>query len=334
MAATTSMPMDLDDDDLSHAPAEVRERVWNLEAAADAAYAHLRAALDKVDELRPEVAAAERDVRELEKAADDGKLLRRSQDDTYALVPDSDRLAAAQRRLEEVKLRRARETERREALAAIWAIHASRHRDAVDYLKANGRKKLLAIADPVEVELGKGETLSAAVARVRDELVALKKEARSLTSGPGSIEEARAQARQIVEEIAGRGTPDVSPLFTRATTIRWPMWSAGGVSVNGTHLQKIDGAAMLVAMFKDQFIGWLDELIGAHGATLSGMMTAAQRSARLGDIAEETLDLGYQEQALLDRAASEGGAILPRKDADVLCVLMLSPDSPAPRANP
>lgn len=305
-----------------------------------------------MSDLRPEKVRAENELRSLEEAFDKGRVRRVERDgdvgehDAGRLVqfssnavsqtrpptvnvPDNGRMAEARQAVEDVTERLQREQERQKHHSDVTQTCGTLIRRSQVYLASLKRKTTLRPCDTIAPNIRKGEQIPAALARVREEIAALKREARTIGSGPGSVTDAKAKARMIVEELARSGTPDVRGLFTRSETIVLPRWNAG-VSINSAYLSKIDGAALLIAMFKEEFIHWLDELIDAEGAAITGQMTAAQRTTRLAQIAERTLALDYQEAAIIDAAADQGLRLLPRADADIRAVLGLLPDSAEP----
>ena len=105
----------------------------------------------------------------------------------------------------------------------------------------------------------------------------------------------------------------------------------GELTVAGNTVRSIDGAALFAFAMKSALIAALDAEIEAHGEQIDGGMPTADRERRLREIADETLRLGFEEQALIDMAAETGHQIVPRGSADVRAVLGLSPDAPRPK---
>lgn len=325
---------DIDIDDLTHAPKSAMERYWNLFARKEAAFDALSGSFTRVMEARGDMNRAEQEVRELEDAADRGTLMRHATADEAPAISmrDDARLTAARKRAEATRDRHTRAKEQHAALAEQLRIFGGLAQKAERYLIGTRGTKLKAATAPTPTDLKRGESIAEALDGVRAEIERLKRETRSLARGPGSIGEAKSAMREVVSKLAEKGRPDVSPLFRAMTEPRigWPRWSTG-LTVAHEYVAKIDGSALLFWLHEDELVAALDQEIDRHGSGIGEeMLPAADRADRLTAIAQATLDLNYREQALLDRAASDGSTILPRADADIRAVLMLAADSPSP----
>lgn len=340
--AAASIPGDAepDDLDLDHIPSGSVERFWGLVSTADEAYTRLSASFDRANEIKSEKRRAEVELVALEQADRRGEVFRidgrnRDWSDQHqpgqmpqpllSKVRDEPRLNAAQRRVDAIAERLAKEQERHAAASAQWQAASRIVGRSRQYLQLT-RRVMLRPAAHVEPTLKRGESPGAAVERVRGEIIALRQEMRSVGKAPATLAEAKERMRRLVNDLARQGEPAVAGLFAGGG-IRWPVMPA-----TASGYGKVDGAKLFAAVLEDQLIAYLDRLIDQHGSTLGGpMMTAGQRTARLTEIERNILSLGYVEQATLDKAAAGGHLIMPRADADIRAVLWLAPESPEPK---
>ena len=325
----------VNDDNL---PPSTLERYEKLVEARDAAFMGVRGSYERADELRHAKAAAEGELARLEDYARRSMLFReagRQHDPLTGVVavsrePDTARLDAARKRAEVARERYERQLNSHDALAEAHRSIGRLVGRVEQYLQTH-RERIEAVEDVTPPKLMKNESVADAVERVRSRIGALLAEAKMTARAPTTTAEAKAKMRSIVAQMASAGRPDVSGLFSRAAAIRWPVVITPELNVNGYLHRTIDAAGVMAFVSEAALIERLDREIDAVGEEIAGAMPTADRERRLREIADETLRLGFEEQALIDMAAESGHVIVPRGSADVRAVLGLSPDAPPPK---
>jgi hypothetical protein len=184
--------------------------------------------------------------------------------------------------------------------------------------------------------LGKGKAAADAVERVRREVRRLLAELHAVKSAPFTSAEAKALAREQIERLAERGSPDFAELIEIGGEIGWPRTRLENAVVATA---KGDGGA--VSVFVPDvlaLVAWLhrDALVTAVEREISDAaddehaLTATQRAERVAQIERDLFAFEFEECRQIEAAAEAGSLILPRADVDPRALLGLSPDVPAP----
>jgi hypothetical protein len=179
-----------------------------------------------------------------------------------------------------------------------------------------------------KIKVPAGEPQSA-VAALREKLQSLADEQHSVASAPFDRATVTAVCRRFVQSLAVRGAPDLRPTVTAAREPALPMLAQ--TLLSGEVIRSVDTAALLA---------WFggDHLLEALLAQAEQLLTADDRAglsadARLKRQAElqvEALEVGRQEESVIESAAQKGIEILRRPNADPRAVLSLAGSLPAP----
>jgi hypothetical protein len=174
-----------------------------------------------------------------------------------------------------------------------------------------------AVLEPAESVTAKprqNETLAQAIERLRDEIAAAQNHLSVVKAAPLLKSELKAAASLLVQQLAQRGRPKVSAgrdglkvAFTadpRADTLA----------------HRDDIAALLCWQNPVAMVSAIEREIDALPETQAAM-SAAEQSKRAAELAEQLLGLERIEEALIDKAASEGVDIPRRENASPAAVL-------------
>jgi hypothetical protein len=167
----------------------------------------------------------------------------------------------------------------------------------------------LASVPLVPADLGAGETPSAAIATVRDEIAALGQQLATVRRAPLPLAEKRKLVDDYVVRLIRQGRPSVTVVNgALRVTFRGDMAAAEDVLALLAW-----GRSGLVCDALDREVEKLPE----H----ADPMPTAERLARVAEIEGQMLDLERREEALVLRAAGDGLEVLRRPDASPLAVL-------------
>jgi hypothetical protein len=169
-------------------------------------------------------------------------------------------------------------------------------------------------AEPVTAKLRQNETLAQAIERLRDEIAAAENNLRVVKAAPLLKSELKAAASLLVQQLAQRGRPKVSA-------------GRDGLKVAftadpraDTFAHRDDIAALLCWQNQAAMVSAIEREIDALSETQPAM-SAAEQSKRASELAGQLLELERQEEALIDKAASEGVDIPRRENASPVAVL-------------
>lgn len=168
-------------------------------------------------------------------------------------------------------------------------------------------------AEPVNARPIKGETLAQAVARLRDEITAAQNNLRVVKAAPLLKSELKASAALLVQQLAARGRPNVSAGRNGLAVA----FTAPNADTLAHHH---DIAALMAWVDPDAMTRALEKEIDAMPEQQQPM-PKAEREKRAAELAASLLELEWQEETLIDIAASEGLDVMRRENASPAAVL-------------
>ncbi|MGJ5180393.1 hypothetical protein ACQR16_24495 [Bradyrhizobium oligotrophicum] len=188
-------------------------------------------------------------------------------------------------------------------------------------------------ADDIDVAsvLKKGETVAAALDRIRRRLRELDADEHRVKSAPIPAAYAKAQARAAIEQLAERGTPDVSALVEAGHAIGWPLTmqrlglaaivgKTGDQIVGNAMGEVIDTAALFVWLHRDALVARLEREIDAITDDVAAL-SPQDRERKLSEIAQDKLAIERSEASLVWSLQRDGLPVEHRTDADPRAVL-------------
>lgn len=300
-------------DIIDRLPPEARERLRALRLARDEASAASRAILDQFHELDDQRRDIERQKRVRVMAYGEGQ----SRDAIKAAEAEIARLKAEVDRLASPMAARS------ERAATFNALVEKIERWLLRDVPFSAR-----IVDLVSVvpALRRGEHILDAIEARRRRVRELKADHERFKAVPLPSSEAKARARQQIDELAARGAPNVAPLIERREMeFTFPR----------THTHNRDGSFKYIDM--EAVLAWLhrDALVAAVEQEIDAVaddenaMTEEQRAEKLAEIAADLLATEQEEARLCEVATAEGAMITPRKDIAPAAVLGVQIEAPA-----
>ena len=198
--------------------------------------------------------------------------------------------------------------ERHESLAAL--VNNIRQ-----FLNALPPHVSLETALRVDVKLTKGEKISDAVGRVRQQIVAAKNHLRAIQLAPLPVDELKAQAAELVKSLAARAPVRVS---ANSTGLKVAFTEPNGDDL--THHS--DVAALLAFLAPELLLRTIETQIETLPA-LQPAIPAQERTRRVAELEADLDRAEREEETLLDLAAQSGLQIERRPNAAPLAVLQI-----------
>jgi hypothetical protein len=209
----------------------------------------------------------------------------------------------------------------RERLAIERDRHAERHRQlsmlvsrlnqfCVELRLPPGTT--LESAQTVNVTLKPGDSLSAAIAAVRDEIAGVQRELASVRAAPLRKQSQQEAISAYLARLSQRARPQIGFDVRGNARVAW---------TEDLVTSKDDLLGLLAFMFGPE------QLAAAFARELeveperADAVTPEEREQRLSDLAASLLSLERREETLIERAASEGIEVPRRPDASPLAVL-------------
>lgn len=179
--------------------------------------------------------------------------------------------------------------------------------------------------------LKRGETVAAALDRIRHRLREFAADAHRVRCAPFPAAHAKARARATIEQLAGRGELDVGPLVEADLDIVFPTTTSRlqlaavvgetGQQVAGSALgEQVDVLALLAAVLKPALVAHVEAAIDAI-ADDDAALSREDREQRLAEIDADRLAIERQECALVRAMQADGLPVEHRPDADARAVL-------------
>lgn len=231
----------------------------------------------------------------------------RQLEDTLAFMTDPERS-------EQLKSELARVTQRRTAQHARFIALSTTVAAINGWLQPLPASASFELVEPPAFELLEGETVVAAIDRLRTELAATQRELQRVRSAGLPIETMKVQASKFVEELVARGRPVIKgdhdiPFDARTASHGWSAKSE---------------LALLAWLDPTRLIARLHDEIEA-GAAAAGddqlRLTSSERDKLISAMVAVIDDLERQEEDLITRAADAGQLIERRHDASPAAIL-------------
>jgi hypothetical protein len=288
-------------DPLDRLPAEARETLLRLRDERDDLRAAVNAVADQREHLRREQQEAEAHVRRLRDPLARGG---------YSKKPDDPQVIASQGRVDRLFLERARVQSNYDARAGRWQTLARLVTNAEKWL-ASVPVGIAIVMHPADPKPRKGETVEAAIERLRQQRDELLAELRKLKSAPLPSAGAKARARTEIEALAQRGRPDVFRLIEHGEGIAWPSalatvtaYVAPGQEPTPMTARSTDALALLAWLAKDELLEAIEAEIDQR-ADDANALTPAQRKKREAELADAILAVERDEAALVEQGGGE-----------------------------
>lgn len=260
----------------------------------------------------------------------------------HALKHAQNELDAAQRKLEEIDERLAELKVRAEAASATRNTLGRLLRAIDAGLAALPPEVRIKDAAPVTPELRRGESLPAAVERMRKELEKALALRAKVAAAPLVFAEARELVQKQLAALAERGKPDLFGTIEAGLPVGWaqspvvvslqggfamPNGDAPGHVIAGNgRAEVLDAAALLCWLFQGQIAKRLEEDLRQSCEGNEGL-SSSDRARKLLEIDQQILQLEREEAELVEQS---DGTILPRETCDWRALVAV--EAPAARA--
>ena len=221
-------------------------------------------------------------------------------------LPESDaRVKAATKAVEKAAADARRLAELREIRSAQWQAASSALRNVESFLQTRPGNTTLAEFDGPQPKLNKGEDILSAIERLRRRGRELSADLHSVRSAPFSSAHAKRRLREMIEQLAQRGEPNVAGLIEHGDCrieqlfpkmlARADVHNAGPKAAGcAAYFELVDPTALVAALLKDAMVKWFDALIDAEAddkAALDGPERARREAEILSDILANDRDL-------------------------------------------
>jgi hypothetical protein len=308
-AATTFNPSNLQTDPLEFLPPGAADRLRALRQAAADAHA-LMVDFGDLHELSTERRRAVARLEQLTGHPQDSGL--NLPTDHRSVIDAGRSVARLTSELDRLKQQNEQRTARWRAASAVLA--------AVEAWIAHGipGNCMLKDADATEpAPLKKGETVVAAIARVRHRGRELRADLHRIRSAPYPSDHCKTQMRAQVATLAEHGAASVTALVEHDGEIGWPSrrlrsqtFGAGGAIA---FAETTDALGLLAWLCKDLVVAALDAAIDFESDDGAALSVEARQQAEV-EVMADLLSTEREECALVLRAQSEGLAIDHRID--------------------
>ncbi len=196
---------------------------------------------------------------------------------------------------------------------------ATLHSNIVRFLESFPEEHIFHAHPPVAVRLGKGETETEAVERLRKGIKGLRAEMARVRDLPRALSDVRQQIADEVAALVEQGRPNLAGVVGGYGSIEWPdMLRAGGYIHNTL--------AILAWVNPDGLRARLEEQ--ARALIAQDGITAEERATILTDLDRQCVELERQEEAMLCKLEAAGFTVTRRPDADVRAVLGIADTVP------
>ena len=214
------------------------------------------------------------------------------------------------------------------ATAAVTSSAAVLRR--IETFLAEAGHRTFKLAPTIDAAPGRGETILAAVEKVRRQIEELRAEAQSAADAPISSDAAKKIALAQLDALARRGEPDADPVIEAGKEICFPAKIYPGEHMPAHRRDEIDLLSFVIWAARDLIA---EKIVAAieEAANDDEALSDAERAKRIAEANEAILDLERREEALICLAAAGGQRIERRPDADLRAVLGLADTAPDPR---
>jgi hypothetical protein len=265
------------------------------------------------------------------------RLASHAQDGGFGLKPDDRRVIEAQRTLDKATADFKRLTELQEVRSAAWQAASGALAACEDWLR-HGVPGGCALEE-VKVEpptLNKNETVVDAIERHRQRVRELKADLHRIASAPFPSSYSKQRLRQMVEQFAARGTPDVNALVEHDAAIVWPMLRVQSEVIGAAQRalafhEAVDVVGLLANLLKPAMISFLDTLVDAEKDDAASLSPEARELAA-SEVQNDLLATERDLAAFVFQAQAQN---LPIEHGDINPIALLGLRLvTAPRATP
>jgi hypothetical protein len=248
-----------------------------------------------------------------------------AQDDGFNLPIDNRSVQQAQATLDKATADFDPLTALQQQRASAWQA-SSLVLSAVETSLKGGRPPGTTLEDieTPEVKLLKGESVTDGILRLQRRVRELKADLHRIESAPFPSSWAKARVREVVDQLAARGAPDVINLIEHGGAVVWPTLRAQA-EVHGAQralafLEMPDVVGLLAHLLKPTLIAALDALVMAE-ADDKAALTQTDRELRTAEVMADLMAVEREEAALTWRAVSERLPVEFRADIAVSALL-------------
>ena len=224
---------------------------------------------------------------------------------------------------------------------AAFQATSSALRNVESLLQTRPGNTTLAEFDGPQPKLNKGEDNLSAIERLRRRGRELQAGLHSVRSAPYPSAHAKRRVREMIEQLAQRGEPNVAGLIEHGDCrieqlfpkmlARADVHNAGPKAAGcAAYFELVDPTALAAALLKDAMVKWFDALIDAE-ADDKAALTHEQRQQAEAEIQGDLLAIERDECALVWQAQAQNLPCEHRHDVSVLALLSIALVT-APRA--
>lgn len=301
---------------------------WLPPAAADRLRALRQRAADGHALIPPFEDVRASSIAKIEAANALARLTDHAQNHGFGMRPDDPRVIAEQRVLDKATREFELIKQRSEDRAAAWQATSGPLANAEAWLR-DGRPHGTVLEDFTgpKPTLSKGEDLLSAIERLRRRSRELKADLHRIASAPYPSSHAKARTRAMIEQLAQRGTPDVSSLIELDRDIIWPMIHQQAEVVGGDQRalafhETVDVVGLFAWLHRDQLIAALDREVSTEADDKSAMSHEARAKAE-AETLSDLIDIERQESFFVFAAQGQGLPCEHRADCSPLALLGL-----------
>jgi hypothetical protein len=243
-------------------------------------------------------------------------------------LPETDlRVQVQQRTVNKLKGDMRRLQERSETRVQAWRAVSAALVVVEEYLR-HGRPQgtTLEPADEIEPKPPKGESLTAAIERLRRRCRELAADAHRIRSAPFPSTYAKQRMREQIEALARRAAPDVSILIEHDGKLRWPTTNLQSQIFNAQpaigFAETPDALGLLVWLHRDALIAALDRAIDDE-ADDKVALTHEARQRQEAELASDLLATERDESWFVWKAQEQNLPVEHRADISPLALLGL-----------
>ena len=260
-------------------------------------------------------------------AAELTRLVSHPQDGGFNLPPSAPQVIAAQRTLDKATEAFTRLQEMQQQRASAWQV-SSAALSACETLLRDGRPGGTALeAVEVDPKLAKGEKgLLDAIENRRRRVRELRADLHRVESAPYPSAHVKRRVREMVDQLAARGEPDVTTLLEHDGGLVWPTLRVQSEVIGPQRAlafhEAVDVVGLVAHLLKPTLIATLDALVESEADDKAALSHEARQKAEaqvLGDLLSVEMD----ESALVWRGQSEGLSVEHRADCSPLAVLQV-----------
>jgi hypothetical protein len=166
--------------------------------------------------------------------------------------------------------------------------------------------------------LNNGESLEAALDRVRSAISRTQGEQAVVRAAPPSRDEVAAQLTAQINKMAAEGAPKIS-LDGGKVSIAWPDVQLYAVPGSGLSAPSGSASKLICFLFNEMMI----KQVTASVANIEGGLSAAERAQRIAELDARVSRLEHEDEQLVEQALARGLEIHRRVDAHPFALLSI-----------